>query len=237
MSTEEERLQILEMIASGKISAEQGIELLSTLTGEVGEGFSKAEGTYLPGDSTSHIPNEVHLLKPESVNDTPFQGGLQGGFSSTEQTSPAGVPPGMKKWQNFWWVPMAIGVGTTVLASLVMFFVFLGTGLSFWFACSWLPFLIGVGLVVFAWASRTMRWLHLRIQQKPGEHPQNINISFPLPLGLAAWFVRTFKHWLPANIANIDTALLALKDTSGSTPFYMEVDEGEGRERVEIYIG
>jgi hypothetical protein len=237
MPTEEERLQILEMIASGKISAEQGIELLSTLTGEVGDSFSEAEGASLTGSPNFPTREDVQFLQSEELDEMPFQSETKVGFYSSEQHGAAGVPPGMNKWQNFWWVPMAVGVGTTVLASLIMFFVFLGTGLSFWFACSWLPFLIGVGLVVFAWVSRTMRWLHLRIQQKPGEHPQNINISFPLPLGLAAWFVRTFKHWLPANIANIDTALLALKDTSGSTPFYMEVDEGEGRERVEIYIG
>jgi hypothetical protein len=237
MPTEEERLQILEMIASGKISAEQGVELLSTLSGEVGDSFSEAEGAGLTGSSNLPTLEEVHLLQTEEMGEMPFQSEAQVGFNSSEQTGAAGVPPGMNKWQNFWWVPMAVGVGVTIFASLVMFFVFLGTGLSFWFACSWLPFLVGVGLVVFAGASRTMRWLHLRIRQKPGEHPQSINISLPLPLGLAAWFVRTFRHWLPANIANIDTALLVLKDTSGSTPFYMEVDEGEGKERVEIYIG
>jgi hypothetical protein len=132
---------------------------------------------------------------------------------------------------------MGIGVAITVIGGFFMFWTFQATGLSFWFACSWLPFMIGVICVVLAWSSRTMRWLHVRIRQDSGERPQNIAFSLPLPLGFASGVLRMFRPWLPNNIAQLDAVLQSLNETSTDTPFYLEVDEGNGEDRVEIFIG
>jgi hypothetical protein len=107
-------------------------------------------------------------------------------------------------------------------------------------ACAWLPFLLGVAVMALAWSSRTSRWLHLRIhqKQKPGEWPQKITLSFPLPLRLTTWALRTFGRYFPQlKNSGVDELILALgKNTSPDNPFYLEVDEGEAGERVQIYI-
>ena len=94
-----------------------------------------------------------------------------------------------------------------------------------------------MAVVALAWASRSAHWIHIRVHQRPGERPQNIAISFPVPLTLTGWFLRTFRSKIP-NIqgVNPDEMILTLKHVSPEQPFYVEVNEGDG-ERVEVYIG
>ena len=75
------------------------------------------------------------------------------------------------------------------------------------------------------------------MRQKEGSSPRNIVISFPLPLRLAGWLLRTFRKRIPGlENTNIDEIILALEHISPENPFSIEVDEGNG-EHVEIYIG
>jgi hypothetical protein len=119
-----------------------------------------------------------------------------------------------------------------------MFWVYQATQISFWFACTWLPFTFGVALIFLAWGLRRSRWLHVRIHQGQDEWPRQIAISLPLPLGLAAWFIRTFKSWIPGMAhTNIDQIIEGVSSISSEEPFYIEVDEGEDGDRVEVFIG
>jgi hypothetical protein len=94
-------------------------------------------------------------------------------------------------------------------------------------------------LAALSYGSRRSRWLHLRVDQKPGERPQHIAISMPLPIGLASWFMRTFGHMIPElRDKHIDEMLQAVSDnTNAENPLYVEVDEGENGEKVKVYIG
>lgn len=138
-------------------------------------------------------------------------------------------------------IPLWIGVGITVIGGLLMAWAYQATGFSFWFGCSWLPFLLGIAVMAMAWSSRTARWLHLRVQQEPGEWPRTIAFSFPLPLRFAAWVMRTFGQFIPkVNETGVDFDQLIEvleNSTNSDTPFYVEVDEGENGEKVQIYIG
>ena len=70
------------------------------------------------------------------------------------------------------------------------------------------------------------------------EWPRNIAISLPLPIRLTAWIVRIFRPHIPnMEGANIDEMILALEKTSPTAPLFVQVDEGEDGERVEVYIG
>jgi hypothetical protein len=152
-------------------------------------------------------------------------------------TSPQ-IDPNMLKWKGFWWIPFWVGVGITIVSASLMYYAWFGGGFSFWFACTWFPFMLGVAVMALAYASRTARWLHVRVHQQPGERPQNIAISLPIPLRLTAWFFRTFKGHIPhMGNTGIDELIMALEATNPDTPFYVEVDEGEDGERVEVYIG
>lgn len=227
MTYESERLQILEMIERGVISAAEGVRLLSALTGGPAEipsvnAFAETE--------TPLRSAEIPTPEPEAVYEEPVP-------------EPVKAAPDLgasaQKWRRWWWIPLWVGVGITVISAGLMYWAYTANdGFGFWFACTWFPFLLGVAVMALAWASRTARWLHVRVHQQKDEWPRNIAISLPLPLRFTAWIVRTFRLHIPnMEGANIDEMILALEKTSPNSPLSVHVDEGENGERVEVYIG
>jgi len=226
MANEDERRLILDMIESGKITAEEGLHLLHTLpeseAGEDEQGYDAR----LPG-----ISDEVPAASVSPEEDA--------GPVLVGDVEPAARPPDFDRWRSTWMIPLWIGVGVTVLGSLLMFWAQQSTGVSFLFFCAGLPFALGVVLIVLAWQSRTARWLHLRVQQRQGEWPKNIAFSFPLPIRAASWFMHTFGRRIPGmENTSVDEVLRALESsTSADDPLFLEVEEGEDGERVQIFIG
>ena len=231
MTEKKERIQILEMIESGVITAEEGARLLQALdTDDRLEERLESD----PGFTADYAVNGAGIGKDAPDENDEF-GSLSGEVIENV------FEPDIAKWKRWWVIPLWIGVGITIIGSLLMFWAYQSSGFSFWFGCSWLPFLLGVAMIAMAWGSRTARWLHLRVQQEPGEWPRTIAFSFPLPLHFAAWFMRTFGHFIPkVNEIGIDFDQLikSFEDsTTPETPFYVEVDEGDNGEKVQIYIG
>ncbi len=227
MTNEAERLQILEMIERGVISATEGVRLLNALTGDAAEipitsSFTETESPAKPA--------ETPAVEPEPAYEEPTP-------------DPAKAAPDLgasaQKWRRWWWIPLWVGVGITVISAGLMYWAYTANdGFGFWFACTWFPFLLGVAVMALAWASRTARWLHVRVHQAEGERPRNIAISMPLPIRFTAWIVRTFRQFIPKMEGiNIDEMILALEKTSPNAPLSVHVDEGENGERVEVYIG
>jgi len=226
MGHESERLQILEMIERGVISATEGVRLLNALTGDTAEIPSTSSFTETEPPARSA---EIPAPEPEPAYEEPVP-------------EPAKAAPDLgasaQKWRRWWWIPLWVGVGITVISGGLMYLAYARSGFGFWFACTWFPFLLGVAVMALAWASRTARWLHVRVHQAEGERPRNIAISMPLPIRFTAWIVRTFRPHIPnMEGANIDEMILALEKTSPNTPLSVHVDEGENGERVEVYIG
>jgi hypothetical protein len=153
--------------------------------------------------------------------------------------APAALPAAALKWKRWWMLPFWVGVAITVFGGLFMYLAMRSYGISFWFVCASTPFILGVLVIIAAWGSRNAPWLHLRIRQAPGEKPEKIAFSMPLPIRLAAWFVRTFGRWIPGlQDQSYDELILAVGDkTSPDNPLYIVVDEEETGEKVEIYIG
>jgi hypothetical protein len=82
--------------------------------------------------------------------------------------------------------------------------------------------------------------LHVRVHQEPGEWPQTIAISLPIPIRFTAWLLRIAKPYIHNHgieRANLDELILALEKTSPDQPFYVKVDEGDSGEKVEVFIG
>ncbi len=93
-------------------------------------------------------------------------------------------------------------------------------------------------IITLAAASRTTRWLHVRVHQERGEWPQTIAISLPIPIRFTAWLVRLVRPYIHGmERTSIDEVILALEKVSPDQPFYVKVDEGETGEKVEVYIG
>lgn len=221
--SEEERRQVLEMVQSGKISAEQALDLLKALQEDEGPDQlpEMASGATAFATGAAEESSRVEDLPPNQ-----------------QAEPPPDLGRGAKHWRNWWWIPLWVGVGITAISALLMYAAYNSGGFGFWFACTWFPFLFGVAVMALAATSRTARWLHVRIHQSPGEFPQKIAFSLPIPIRLAGWFFRTFRHTIPGldEVPNIDEMLKALENVTPEAPFFVEVDEGDG-ERVEVYIG
>jgi hypothetical protein len=259
MVSDSERTKILEMIEEGTITAEEGIILLNALGGSplpedtsAGEVFEGEEPTIAPepdnlidiGDGvvTPFISTEEGIGAEENDDSGSSYEESEIFDGNVEVMPPDSAPPSaeeIKRWKRWWVIPLWIGAGVTVIGGLLMYWAFSANGFGFWFACAWFPFLLGVALLALAWSSRTAPWLHVRVHQAPGEKPQRIAISLPIPVHLTAWGLRTFGHHIP-NIegTNLDEVILALKDVSkDGTPLFVDVDEGEDGERVQVFIG
>jgi hypothetical protein len=226
----EERMRILEMIESGKISAEQGLKLLEALN--------------------EHEPDEDEFEIDEKAPELQAGYGEPGAYSTQEpaaerdeapwraEHAARALPPEAARWRRFWMIPLWVGVGVTVFSAYWMYRAQVNSSIG-WFICASMPFVVGLLLLALAWQSRRGPWLHLRVQQKPGESPQRIAISFPIPIRPTAWFLRTFGHRIPQlQETGADQMIMALgKSTSPDNPLYIRVDEGEDEEKVEIFIG
>lgn len=227
MTNESERLQILEMIEKGIISASEGVRLLNSLIDEPGEAaipqLNAAPSTPPQPSPTQPVPEVIEeSAAPETKTSRP-------GFD---------YDSGVTKWRRWWWVPLTIGIGITVVSGLLMVLAYQKSGFGFWFACLWFPLLLGVVVISLGAASRTARWLHVRVHQERGEWPRTIAISLPLPIRFVAWILRIFRPHIPnLDKTSLDEVILALNKTSPDQPFYVKVDESDSGEKVEVYIG
>jgi len=234
----DERVQILEMLESGQITAEQAVTLIQALdTGH--------EENLLSGETPlANHPEEKNVSEESSqppIEENSFSAPEPEVFAPEPEDLPEEplpkIKPGPQRFRKFWLIPLWIGTAITLLGGLMMFVAWQNSGFGFWFACSWFPFTLGVLVLFFAWITRSTPWLHVRVRQREGQSPRNIVISFPLPLRLAGWFLRTFRNRIPGlENTNVDEIIVALENISPETPFSVEVNEDDG-EHVEVYIG
>lgn len=209
----EERAQILSMVQEGKISADEAVLLLKALNG-------------------GELPDEVHAQA--APDDVPLD---EVELADEQEMLPPDVPA-----RKNWWLYLA-AVGAVVMAVGAPFMVL---GLAhrahiFWaLLCGWGPFFTGLAILTLGAWSRGARWLHLRVTNAHGG-ARSVAISLPLPLGLTAWIVRVVRPFVPQlKKTGVDETILALGDELGDKdgqPFYIDVQNDEGGEHVQVYIG
>lgn len=195
---EEERLQILKMVESGQIQAEEALVLLAAIE------RSEEDETSVPPDAL-----------------------------------PAGRGPDPdreSRWARFWIYPMMAGGGVLILGALLLAWLYAGDAARGWLVCGWLPLVLGLMVVLLALWTRRTTWMHLRISEG-GE--RKMAFSFPLPLGLSAWVVRIAQPFVPQlQQTGVDDLILALRTSaSRGEPVWIDVQDDEHGERVEVYIG
>ena len=90
--------------------------------------------------------------------------------------------------------------------------------------------------------SKTSRWLYVnvdRTRSKDQDGPRRISLAFPLPLGFAAWFIRTFGSRIEGlkntNVDDVVHAIALAKNIKD--PLIVHVDDGDDGERVQVFIG
>jgi len=223
MSSEEQK-QILKMVEDGRISAEQAMKLIKAL-------------------DDSSVEMEIIEAAPASSSG-PFAGNSPQGTS--QERPDAGEKPDApefedvaRKARQLWEIPLWFGVGITILSSYWLYSLVQTSNYGFWFFCAWMPLLFGVLLLALFAGSRTSRWLYVKVQQSEGEWPRNITFGFPLPLGLVSWFLRNFGHNIEGlRHTNVDEIIqLVSEGVSSKSPLIVNVDEGNGDEKVQVYIG
>ncbi len=253
MVSDAERTKILEMIRAGTITADEGMILLAALDETPSPDFDEQEveiadyeeaaDSGLVEQTAAADDIDAEIPDPFGAAETPDRDPAPEVFAAAPEIVDAPPPPpdtsDMDKWKRWWVIPLWIGVGVTVLSSLWMFGAYSRGGIGFWFACSWFPFLIGLGLLTLAFRSRTAPWLHVRVQQAPGETPQKIAISLPIPVGLATWGFRLFGHRIPkVDGVDLESIFSSLQELAkDGTPFFVDVNEGENGEKVQVFIG
>ncbi len=208
----EERRKILQMVADGKISAEEAATLMRALEDEpetpsaesalieVGPGF---------GGERSEAP-ELEEVRRRA-----------GRFSGA-----------------FLW----IGILFTVFSAWALFGIQQNAGLNFWFYCMTMPLVLGIMLIALGAKSKTSRWLYVNVdrsQAKDDDGPRHISLAFPLPLSFVSWFIRTFgsriENLKDKNLDAVADVIMMAKDMT--EPLVVHVDDDDDGTKVQVFIG
>lgn len=209
----EERRKILQMVADGKVSADEAAVLMRALD-EAAENEDAAE--------------------PEVIESGPAFGGAGSGAPEIEEVR--------RRAHRFSGAFLWIGVIVTVLTAWWMFGIQQNSGLNFWFYCLGMPLTFGILLIALGAGSKTSRWIYVNVDRthaRDQDGPRKISLAFPLPLGFAAWFIRTFGDKIEGlkrtNVDEVVNAIAMAKNIA--EPLIVHVDDTDGGERVQVFIG
>ena len=206
----EERKKILQMVEEGKISAEEAAGLMRALDADSAE-------------------EQVEVFEVESSS----------GFEESGTSAPE-FEEVKARALRFAMIPLWVGVGIAVLSAWGIFSIQQTAGVNFWFFCLMFPLMLGVLLIAIGSAGPGSKWLYVNVDRRyANDWPKNITLGFPLPLGLTAWFMRTFGHNISGmNKAQMDGIVEVLNATGKSDePFIVNVDDDDDGDRVQVYIG
>lgn len=204
----EERQKILQMVAEGKISAEQAASLMRALDEDAAEA-------------------EVEVF--ETV---PASGGEGNDIPEFEEVK--------RRARNAAMIPLWVGVLITVLSAWGIFSVQQSAGMNFWFFCLLVPLLLGILLIALGAGGQSSKWLYVNVDRRNAQDwPRNITLAFPLPWGLATWFLRNFGHYIRGMKDTSVDEIIQILDATGKsgTPLIINASDNEDGENVQVYIG
>ncbi len=208
----EERRKILQMVADGKISAEEAATLMRALEDE------------------AETPSAESAL----IEVGPGFGGERSEAPELEEVRRrAGRFSGAFLW---------IGILFTVFSAWAMFGIQQNAGLNFWFYCMTMPLVLGIMLIALGAKSKTSRWLYVNVdrsQSKDDDGPRHISLAFPLPLSFVSWFIRTFgsriENLKDKNLDAVADVIMMAKDMT--EPLVVHVDDDDDGTKVQVFIG
>lgn len=211
----EERKKILQLVADGKISAEEAAKLMLALD----ESAEEQMEVISPPAGSQHRPERVEGSR---VNDAPE-------FDEVRRRA--------RRWAM---IPLWVGVAFTVLSAWGMYSVQQGAGYNFWFFCLGMPLFFGILLIALGAGGANSRWLYVNVDRTQArDWPKNITIALPLPLGLVSWFLKNFGSYIEGlKKTTVDEVVMAIAMTkSMKEPLIVNVEDGEDGERVQVFIG
>ncbi len=142
--------------------------------------------------------------------------------------------------RRFIMIPLWIGVFLTVLSAWGIYSVQQNAGMNFWFFCLMVPLLLGVLLIALGASSQNSKWLYVNVDRRNAQDwPRNITLALPLPLGLTAWFLRHFGHYIQGMEKTSVDEIIQVLDATGTSdaPLIVNASDNEDGENVQVYIG
>lgn len=209
----EERKKILQMVEEGKITAEQAASLMRSLEADTPE-------------------ETIEIIESAPTS----------GFGGTETSAPE-FEEVKARARRFAMIPLWIGIVVTVFSAWGIYEILNDFGTNYWWICLLFPLFIGILLIAVGAGGQTSRWLYVNVDRRHArdvhDGPRNITLGFPLPLGLASWFLRNFGHYIHGmKHTNVDDIIQILDATQKSEgPLIVNVNDDEDGERVQVYIG
>lgn len=213
--TAEEREQILQMVANGRVTAAEAALLMEALD----------DG----GDEPAVAGDDEMLPSPEAA-------------STASADDPAPQTPDdfdrlRRRYRWLGYLPLVVGLPLLLLSASWLHSTFVNDHF-FRFLLAWIPFWLSVLLVWLGANSQRMPWVFVNVKQEPGEFPRRIFLGFPLPIRLVGWGLRLARNWIEIpglKRTSLDEIFLALEQALRSdTPLMVRVEEDE---EVEVFIG
>lgn len=206
----EERRKILQMVADGKISAEEASKLMRVLDESAEEEIEVITPEAGPGPegSVPHAP-EFEEVRRRAMRWAAIP--LWVGIISTVLFAWWMFSVQQSSGLNFWFYCLSL----PLLFSILLIVIGAGSATSRW-------------LYVNVDRSQAEDW------------PKQITIALPLPLGFVAWFLKNFGSYIEGlKDTAVDEVVQAIALTKNITePLIVNVDESEtGGERVHVFIG
>lgn len=206
----EERKKILQMVADGKISAEEAATLMRALDEDSTE--AEVEVLGVPsgmGGERSEAP-EFDEVRRRAMR---FSGAfLWFGILFTVFSAWSMFAIQQNSGMNFWFyclgMPLFLGILLIVLGA--------GSRTSRW---------------IYVNVDRS--------RSRDQDGPRKITIALPLPLGLVGWFLRTFGSRISGlRNTNVDEVVQAISMAKNMTePLIVHVDDADDGEKVQVFIG
>jgi hypothetical protein len=250
----ERRINILNLVASGELTLEQGNRLLLQLEDGASSESSRSTPsttawptTLAPAGEDPDPPAAPVLLEPDLKFTTSAAGRVDNDPPPAFDPPPAAAPSSPDEVvqetrhsggsRGLWLLPFLVGLFLTLVSVNWMYLGFAAAGLGWGFWLSFLPLALGILLMWAGWEMRQARWLHLRIRQRPGRTPGTVAISVPLPIGLTRWALQRFSKFSPGvNGQNVGELLDELDEAiAADGPMHVYVDGNRG-EQVELWI-
>lgn len=145
-----------------------------------------------------------------------------------------------KRARSFAMIPLWAGIFITILSAWGLYSVQQRAGVNFWFFFLLIPLLLGVLLIALGAGGQSSKWIYVNVDRRQAhDGPRNITLAFPLPLGLAAWFLRNFGSTIRGmKNTNVDEIIQVLDATGKSgAPLIINANDNEDGEHVQVYIG
>ncbi len=245
MSSQPERMSILDRLEKGEITPEEAARLLSAQESEPMKAAESSEssmdvlGKLERGEiSADEAAQRLKNGAQKKSNGTTDHSSTKQDFAEPVQIREERFDPD-RSW-GWWFVPIAIGALLTLLAGLWMSTDARDGVFGLGFFCAWFPLAFGVLLIFLGVAARRGPWANLWINRRRRGGDTDLILNVPVPVGMAGTVLRTAGKHIPGlEEQDVEKLLDALQDSrrKGEHITVQTRQDNDDEDIVDITIG